>query len=71
MTHLGPVLQGYDNAVDVQDTVDPDYPVYPYIGIPRAVLIWSMGPDGQAEKGIPGPNRGREPKNVDNIKSWE
>jgi prepilin-type N-terminal cleavage/methylation domain-containing protein len=64
----------YDNAVEVlnvpagQNTVFNDYP---YARVPRSVLIWSKGPDGQAEPGIPGPNRGKEPKNKDNIKNWE
>ena len=60
----------YDNKVDVSGG-DPIYPVYPYVGIPQAAMVWSMGPDGVAENGIAGPNRGREPKNQDNIKSWE
>jgi prepilin-type N-terminal cleavage/methylation domain-containing protein len=69
----------YDNKVNVPDDTDPDsgnadvpdHPKYPYKDIPRGVIIWSKGPDGQSENGIPGPNRGREPKNQDNIKSWE
>lgn len=64
----------YDNGVDVlnnppgQNTV---FEPYPYGRIPKSVLIWSKGPDGEAESGVLGPNRGREPKNKDNVKSWE
>ena len=54
----------YDNKVDVQDNVDPVYPMYPYRNIPRAVLIWSKGPDGKAAAG-------NNSVNNDNIKSWE
>ena len=60
----------YDNAVEI---LGPDriYNPYPYPRIPKSVLVWSKGPDGEAENGVPGPNRGREPKNKDNVKSWE
>ncbi len=71
----------YDNKVNVPDDTDPapdstnadspDHPKYPYKNIPRGVIIWSKGPDGRSENAIPGPNRGREPLNKDNIKSWE
>ena len=46
------------------------YNPYPYDNIARGVIIWSKGPDGEAENGIP-PNLGNEPKNKDNIKNWE
>ena len=60
----------YDNRVDVKgDSVFTTE--YPYRNIPKSVLIWSKGPDGKAEDGIPGPNQGKEPLNKDNIKSWE
>jgi prepilin-type N-terminal cleavage/methylation domain-containing protein len=64
----------YDNGVDVpnapasQNTV---YNPYPYTRIQRGVIVWSKGPDGKAERGIPGPNLGREPLNRDNVKNWE
>ena len=68
----------YDNKVNVPDdnetdsvNADPNHPKYPYKNIPRAILIWSKGPDGRSENGIPGPTRGSEPLNKDNIKSWE
>jgi prepilin-type N-terminal cleavage/methylation domain-containing protein len=58
----------YDNKVDVAS--DPVYSPYPYRGIPHAAIVWSKGPDGQAERGD-GTDKGREPLNRDNIKSWE
>jgi prepilin-type N-terminal cleavage/methylation domain-containing protein len=64
----------YDNAVEILDNPSGQNTVfepYPYGRIARGVLIWSKGPDGEAENGILGPNRGREPKNKDNIKNWE
>ena len=71
----------YDNKVNVPDDNDaaPDntnadlqvHPKYPYKNIQRGVIVWSKGPDGKSEPGIPGPNRGNEPLNKDNIKSWE
>lgn len=60
----------YDNAVEITGP-DRVYNPYPYGRIPKSVLVWSMGPDGVAENGVVGPNRGREPKNRDNVKSWE
>lgn len=60
----------YDNAVEILGN-DRVYTTYPYGRIPKSVLVWSKGPDGEAENGVPGPNRGREPKNKDNVKSWE
>ena len=60
----------YDNAVEITGN-DRVYNPYPYPRIPKSVLVWSMGPDGVAENGVVGPNRGREPKNKDNVKSWE
>ena len=71
----------YDNKVNVPDSgdtdpvnagtnADPDHQKYPYKNIQRGVLIWSKGPDGKSEQGID-PNRGREPLNKDNVKSWE
>jgi prepilin-type N-terminal cleavage/methylation domain-containing protein len=60
----------FDNKVDVGNGVDPTYSVYPYRGKPQAVIVWSKGPDGKAEQGD-GTNKGREPLNRDNIKSWE
>ena len=60
----------YDNKVDVGNGVDPAFSVYPYSGIPGGAIVWSKGPDGQAEPGD-GTKRGREPLNRDNIKSWE
>jgi prepilin-type N-terminal cleavage/methylation domain-containing protein len=59
----------YDNAVDVQDSDAPLVP-YPYGRIPRPVIVWSMGPDALMEVGN-GSGQGNEPKNKDNIKSWE
>jgi prepilin-type N-terminal cleavage/methylation domain-containing protein len=58
----------YNNNVDVGN--DPTYSVYPYRGIPQAAIVWSKGPDGKAEQGD-NTNKGREPLNRDNIKSWE
>jgi len=61
----------YDNAVQISN--DPIYEPYPYPRIPKAVLIWSLGPDGKAEAGSP-PNTPGYPNigfNKDNIKSWE
>jgi prepilin-type N-terminal cleavage/methylation domain-containing protein len=60
----------YDNAVEIT-APDRAYNPYPYGRIPKSVLVWSKGPDGEAENGVPGLNRGREPKNKDNVKSWE
>jgi prepilin-type N-terminal cleavage/methylation domain-containing protein len=64
----------YDNKVDMDGTtsnVDPVYSPYPYNkSIPQSVIIWSMGPDGKAERGG-GSGQGLEPLNKDNIKSWE
>ena len=57
----------YDNAVEVLNVPagqNTYYQPYPYGRTARSVLIWSMGPDGQA-----GP--AGDPKNNDNIKSWE
>jgi prepilin-type N-terminal cleavage/methylation domain-containing protein len=45
----------YDNKVNVEPGVDPVYPTYPFLNIPRPVLTWSKGP--------PGDNKP--------IKSWE
>lgn len=59
----------YDNAVQVSNSDELLYP-YPYGRIPRAVIVWSKGPDGEAEPGD-GTGRGNEPKNKDNIKSWQ
>jgi hypothetical protein len=53
--------------VEVQDSDVPLDP-YPYRRIPRPVLVWSKGPDAQMEVGN---GSGNEPKNKDNIKSWE
>ena len=64
----------YDNKVEVPNSPAAQNPIfnpYPYGRIPRGVILWSKGPDGQAENGIPGPNLGNEPKNKDNIKNWE
>ncbi len=70
----------FDNAVAVTNSPAGQntsfqplyiYEPYPYTRIPRSTLIWSLGPDGQAEKGIPGPTLGQEPKNKDNIKGWQ
>ena len=57
----------YDNAVQIGSS--PPFTTYPYGRIPRSVLVWSKGPDGQAEDGTNG--LGNEAKNKDNIKSWE
>ena len=43
----------------------PPYP-YPYGRIQKSIIIWSLGPDGQAD----GPSD-PQGKNKDNIKSWE
>lgn len=59
----------YDNAVQI-GLNDPAFSTYPYGRIPRPVFVWSKGPDGQAEIGN-GTGLGQEPKNKDNIKSWE
>ncbi len=56
----------YDNRVDIQDDVDPEFSKYPYRNVPRGVLVWSKGPDGMAEGGNPAGG-----KNKDNIKGWE
>ena len=69
----------FDNAVDVQGdnnnpreccSAAPVYSPYPYGKIHKSVIVWSKGPDGEAEAGV-GPNPGNEPRNKDNIKSWE
>jgi prepilin-type N-terminal cleavage/methylation domain-containing protein len=60
----------YDNKVDIGNGVDPTYSVYPYRGKPQAAIVWSKGPDGKAEQGD-GTDKGREPLNRDNLKSWE
>jgi len=54
----------YDNKVDIADGVDATYSPYPYRNVYKPVLIWSKGPDGEA-----GPDG--DPKNKDNIKSWD
>ncbi len=59
----------YDNKVSLDGNAatsnpDPNYSPYPYQNIPRAVIVWSKGPDGKA-----GP--GNDPKNKDNVKNWE
>ena len=56
----------YDNKVDIEDTVDPDYPQYPYRNIPRGVIIWSKGPDGKAAV-VADPQR----LNKDNLRNWD
>jgi len=64
----------FDNSVYIDAATgqaDLIYNPYPYPEIRRSILVWSKGPDGEAERGIPGPNLGNEPKNKDNIKSWE
>jgi prepilin-type N-terminal cleavage/methylation domain-containing protein len=63
----------YDGSVkvDMKDDLHvPPLVPYPYPEVPGAVMVWSMGPDGQAEPGD-GSGKGLEPKNKDNIKSWE
>lgn len=60
----------FDGAVRVEKTDDDTYDPYPYPDVPGAVIIWSKGPDGKAEKGD-GSGKGLEPTNKDNIKSWE
>jgi len=57
----------YDNAVEIPNsaTQNPIFNPYPYGRTPKAVLIWSKGPDGEATSG--NPNAG---VNKDNIKSW-
>jgi prepilin-type N-terminal cleavage/methylation domain-containing protein len=70
----------FDNAVDVSGPnpnnppeccgAAPIYSPYPYGKIHKSVIIWSKGPDGEAERGD-GSGLGNEPKNKDNIKSWE
>ena len=59
----------YDNGVEAQNSDVPLFP-YPYKRIPRPAIVWSKGPDGQAEIGN-GSGQGNEPKNKDNIKSWD
>ena len=57
----------YDNAVEVLNVPGGQntyYQPYPYGRTARAILIWSMGPDGKA-------TAGNNPLNNDNIKSWE
>jgi prepilin-type N-terminal cleavage/methylation domain-containing protein len=63
----------YDNkvsmdltAVPVTSNPDSVYSVYPYQNIPRAVLIWSKGPDGKADV-LADP----QGFNKDNVKSWQ
>lgn len=60
----------YDNTVTVDNNDDPLYVPYPYKPIPGGIIIWSKGPDGEAEPGD-GSGKGLEPKNKDNIKSWQ
>ena len=64
----------YDNKVHMDGStsnVDPVYSVYPYGDeIPQSAIVWSMGPDGKAERGD-GTKKGLEPLNKDNIKSWQ
>jgi prepilin-type N-terminal cleavage/methylation domain-containing protein len=61
----------YDNKVQVGN--DPvygnAYPA-PAVGVPRSVLVWSKGPDGQAEQRA-GNGDFRNGLNKDNIRSWE
>ena len=56
----------YDNKVDMEDGVDPAFPIYPYKNIPQPVIVWSKGPDGKADV-LADPNQW----NKDNIKGWE
>ena len=57
----------YDNAVEVPSNPaqNPIYNPYPYVRTPKAVLIWSKGPDGKAAD-LNDPQQ----YNTDNIKSW-
>jgi prepilin-type N-terminal cleavage/methylation domain-containing protein len=58
----------YDNAVEVVDVPSGQNTIfnpYPYGRIPKAVLIWSKGPDGKAAAS-PDPSG----FNKDNILSW-
>ena len=58
----------YDNKVEVPNgpPQNPAFPTgYPYNAIPKSVLIWSKGPDGQAEC-----CNANAPLNKDNILSW-
>jgi len=61
----------YDNKVNVPDGVDPAFPKYPSINIPRPVLIWSKGPDGKAEERAATAPFDRQGYNKDNILGWE
>ena len=58
----------YDNEVKVPNTAvqNPVFNPYPYVSVHRPVIVWSMGPDGKADK-LADPNG----YNKDNIKSWE
>ncbi len=63
----------YDNKVTVPDTgpnADPGFSRYPSINIQRSVIVWSKGPDGQAEDRALN-NSDRLGFNKDNIRSWE
>lgn len=63
----------FDGSVKVDNSDDsyvPPFFPYPYPNVPGAVIVWSKGPDGKAEKGD-GSGKGLEPTNKDNIKSWE
>ena len=63
----------FDGSVKVDSSTDSYVPrlfPYPYPDVPGAVIVWSKGPDGKAEKGN-GSGNGLEPTNKDNIKSWE
>jgi prepilin-type N-terminal cleavage/methylation domain-containing protein len=60
----------YDNNVSVPDNLDPVFAKYPSMNIPRAVIIWSKGPDGKAEDRAAN-GSDREGLNKDNIRSWE
>jgi prepilin-type N-terminal cleavage/methylation domain-containing protein len=57
----------YDNAVEIPNNAaqNPVFNPYPYGRTPKAVLIWSKGPDGQATGGNPDTG-----VNKDNVKSW-
>lgn len=65
----------YDNKVTIPNSganADPNFSPYPYTGvppgsgIPRGLLIWSMGPDGKAA-----PFADPQGYNKDNIRNWE
>ena len=61
----------FDNQVDVPNNIDRVYKLYPSIGIQRSVIVWSKGPDREAEERNPGTGSDRDGKNKDNIRSWE